>query len=392
MAPTTHSGRQIRDGGITHDDIAAANVDGVAATPSMRTLGTGSQQAAAGNDSRFATPSGVYAARTDVASTTNVDLSAVASDYVNFTGSTQIESLGTVAAGIEKLCRFASTSGFKHNGTSLICPGGTDYVGEAGDHVVVRSKGSGNWEVVSWMRFNAHTGGGLYYEVGVSAAGTTHILSTNAETVLVSGSGGPITAFPTATKGTVKRLIFSGTPTITHHATSMINLTGADVVVAAGDVATFMSLGSGNWKMVGYARADGSPLAGASTATQAQMEAGSSTTAYVSPGRQQYHPSAAKGWVNVNMTGTMAVRGSYNVSGITDGGTGLVNIQWDVNFSSGNYSVSVTTEADSGVYASFGDLDADDPPATTDVGILVANDLPALMDAVYAMVQSWGDQ
>jgi hypothetical protein len=38
---------------IVHGDIAAANKDGAAATPSMRTLGTGSAQAAAGNDSRL---------------------------------------------------------------------------------------------------------------------------------------------------------------------------------------------------------------------------------------------------------------------------------------------------------------------------------------------------
>lgn len=38
---------------IVHGDVAAANKDGVAATPSMRTLGTGAQQAAAGNDARI---------------------------------------------------------------------------------------------------------------------------------------------------------------------------------------------------------------------------------------------------------------------------------------------------------------------------------------------------
>lgn len=38
---------------ITDASVAAANIDGVAATPSLRTLGTGGQQAAAGNDARF---------------------------------------------------------------------------------------------------------------------------------------------------------------------------------------------------------------------------------------------------------------------------------------------------------------------------------------------------
>ena len=40
-------------GSITDTHIAAANKDGLAATPSMRTLGTGGTQACAGNDSRL---------------------------------------------------------------------------------------------------------------------------------------------------------------------------------------------------------------------------------------------------------------------------------------------------------------------------------------------------
>ncbi len=40
--------------GITDAQVAAANKDGAAGTPSFRTLGTGSQQAAAGNDGRLA--------------------------------------------------------------------------------------------------------------------------------------------------------------------------------------------------------------------------------------------------------------------------------------------------------------------------------------------------
>ncbi len=53
--PATRPGSQdIRDGDLTDVDVAAANKDGLIAVPSMRTLGTGSQQAAAGDDSRLA--------------------------------------------------------------------------------------------------------------------------------------------------------------------------------------------------------------------------------------------------------------------------------------------------------------------------------------------------
>ena len=44
---------EIANGSITNADVAAANIDGTAATPSLRTLGTGAGQDAAGNDPRF---------------------------------------------------------------------------------------------------------------------------------------------------------------------------------------------------------------------------------------------------------------------------------------------------------------------------------------------------
>ena len=52
---------KVSDDSLTGADIAAANKDGTAATPSLRTLGNGAQQAAAGNDPRLAdsrTPTG----------------------------------------------------------------------------------------------------------------------------------------------------------------------------------------------------------------------------------------------------------------------------------------------------------------------------------------------
>jgi len=49
----TYPNPQIAAGVIVDADVAAANKDGTAATPSLRTLGTGAQQAAAGNDSRL---------------------------------------------------------------------------------------------------------------------------------------------------------------------------------------------------------------------------------------------------------------------------------------------------------------------------------------------------
>ena len=45
------AGSDVQDGSLTDADLAAANKDGAAGTPSLRTLGTGAQQAAAGDHS-----------------------------------------------------------------------------------------------------------------------------------------------------------------------------------------------------------------------------------------------------------------------------------------------------------------------------------------------------
>ena len=46
----------------------------------------------------------------------------------------------------------------------------------------------------------------------------------------------------------------------------------------------------------------------------------------------------AKAWINFNGTGTIATRDSFNVSGITDNGTGDYTVTIDNDFSNANYS------------------------------------------------------
>jgi hypothetical protein len=48
---------------------------------------------------------------------------------------------------------------------------------------------------------------------------------------------------------------------------------------------------------------------------------------------------SAKAWVNFNGTGTVAINGSYNVSSITDNGTGDYTINFTNALPNANYSV-----------------------------------------------------
>jgi hypothetical protein len=58
---------------------------------------------------------------------------------------------------------------------------------------------------------------------------------------------------------------------------------------------------------------------------------------------------SAKAWVNFNGTGTVAIRASYNVSSITDNGTGDYTINFTNAFSDANYAALYTTDSTANV-------------------------------------------
>jgi hypothetical protein len=87
---------------------------------------------------------------------------------------------------------------------------------------------------------------------------------------------------------------------------------------------------------------------GVSAATQAEQEAGSLTTVYTSPGRQQYHPSACKYWMNLHGTDTFAINQSYNISSATDLGVGSYSYNITVAFSAATECIVVNAFSNSG--------------------------------------------
>ena len=56
--------------------------------------------------------------------------------------------------------------------------------------------------------------------------------------------------------------------------------------------------------------------------------------------------SGAKAWVNFNGTGTVAIRSSYNVSSITDNGTGDYTINFTTAMVDANYAQGTGTSYD----------------------------------------------
>jgi len=114
-------------------------------------------------------------------------------------------------------------------------------------------------------------------------------------------------------------------------------------------------------------------------------EAASSSIVFTTPGVQHRHPSAAKGWVAYNQTGTPAVLASYNVTSVTDNATGDFTVNWDTDFSSANYAVVAV----GGSSSFFGSVHA---RAAGTTNVTVSSDAGTKTDQAFDAVIAFGDQ
>ena len=74
---------------------------------------------------------------------------------------------------------------------------------------------------------------------------------------------------------------------------------------------------------------------------------------------EQIEQGRAKAWVNFNGTGTVAMRDNFNVSSITDGGTGVYTANFTTAMANANYASVVSTgNNDKGRYGIM--IDSDD--------------------------------
>ena len=95
--------------------------------------------------------------------------------------------------------------------------------------------------------------------------------------------------------------------------------------------------------------------------------------------------NACKAWVNFNGTGTVAIRDSYNVSSITDNGTG----DYDVNFTNAmadtNYSVGCTAD-----YVTTAAWPSVVTLLTSDARVLVNDRTGSAQDVTLCYLQTFG--
>lgn len=111
------------------------------------------------------------------------------------------------------------------------------------------------------------------------------------------------------------------------------------LTVTTGDADRTVTV-SGDLTVSSAATISGTNTGDVSAAAQADQETATSTTTYVSPGRQHYHPSAAKAWISCDAAGNILA--SYNVASIVDVGTGQVTVNIETDMSSANYAIVAT--------------------------------------------------
>jgi len=207
-----------------------------------------------------------WASTVSITAAATTDLGGAASNSATVTGNTTITALGTATAGSQRWATFTGTPTLTHNATSLILPTGANITVAAGDSAVFMSLGGGNWRCVGYIRADGTAlvagsssdptklplAGGtlsgalnLAPVVSLASASTVNIGAAAANDITITGTT-TITAFDTIAGGAHRSLMFAGALTLTHNATSLILPGGANITTAAGDVAQFVSLGSGN--------------------------------------------------------------------------------------------------------------------------------------------------
>ena len=218
----------------------------------------------------------------DIASAATVDIGVQNTSFLRVTGTTTITSFGANYRGP----RFITFEGavLLTNSSTLVLPGGANITTAAGDSLIVipgATAGTADKWVVTAYQKNIVPGSAVIPDGSITA---TKLADTAAVKLTLD-----------QTIAGVKT--FSSSPVVP-------NATTAAQALAFGQVST----------------ANAAPV-------KTALNASGDAPIY-----------ACRAWVNFNGTGTVAIRGSGNVSSITDRGTGLYTVNFTITMPDANYT------------------------------------------------------
>ncbi len=338
----------------------------------------------------------------DIASASTVDLATATGTFVHVTGTTTITSFGTVAAGARFAIEYTGALTITHNATSLILSTAANRTTVAGDVQVVVSEGAGNWREVSYHKTGtgpllasnnlsdvasaATSRTNLGLATVASSASATDLSSgtlalarggtgqatagaafdaltvqgaaiASATTTSIAGQVGhdvhitgttTITSFGNCTAGAYRIVHFDGALTLTHNATSLILLTGANRTTAAGDVELVTCDSTNNWREAFYNYVMPDPIG--------EFDTGNSgTTKTIDFSLHRLNKSTLTG--NVTYTFTAPTRANNVVLHLLEDGTGgrTITLPASVKFTGGTTPTFTTTANAHNVLACYTD-------------------------------------
>lgn len=296
------------------------------------------------------------------------------------------------SAGLSVIGRSASSSGdpaditagtdghvLRRSGTTLGF--GTVATAGIGDDQVTYAKLQNVSAESRLLGRGAGSGAGNAEEItlgsGLSMAGTT----LNASASLADGDRGDITVSMLGTVWTVDNDVVTYAKMQNVSAGNRLLGRGA----GAGDPEE-ITLGSG-LTMTGTTL--NTTLA---ASLQADMETATALTNYVTPGRQQYHPSAAKVWCNFTGTGVVTINEDWNVDSITDNGTGDYTIDFSTDFAGDTYCWVASGDISTAVHNHIGGLINQRAKAAGSLRLATIASSGAASDYEVVNVVAFGDQ
>lgn len=231
----------------------------------------------------------------------------------------------------------------------------------------------------------------------ILSAASLSLPSTGGAVYNVTGTTG-VNGISSAQGGRSVKLKFAGACLLTHNATSFILPGAANITTVAGDEMEFVNeaaqdASGSNWRCFSFTRASGSPVnITDQVATQINQEAGTSLVTIVTPGRQQFHPSASKFWLKATANST-TINASYNVTSIADTSTGIMTVTIATDFSSADWCCHVSVESDVGGSAgnTAPSIESGGQAAGT-VQVKCRNAAGTLSDPAFWHVSGFGDQ
>lgn len=154
----------------------------------------------------------------NIASATTCEIGGTSSSFVNISGTTTIESFGTIGAGIYRRIKFGGALVLTHNATSLIIPGGANITTANGDRAEAVSEGSGNWRVLSYTKANGKPviGPAIADITNAGAMGSSLLATADEAAFWTALSGAVATLTKGFRLGQASYELASGEITITH--------------------------------------------------------------------------------------------------------------------------------------------------------------------------------